>query len=102
MLNLLNKPSKELKENYKWNEEVKEIQSLVDERKTIDELGKRMGDTKLDELVSNHHHKIGFTNHSKQSSHKLMQLSTEIHESHKEKQRQKRESPTNSKLEFFQ
>ena len=84
---MLNKPSKELKENYKWNEEVKEIQRLVDENKIIDDLGKRMGDTKLEQLVSNHHHKIGFTNHSKQYGHKLMQLSTEIHESYKEKQR---------------
>ena len=45
---MLNKPEKDVKENYAWNEEVKEIQRIVDENKIKDELGKRMGDTKLD------------------------------------------------------
>ena len=48
VLNLLNKPEKDVRENYEWNEEVKEIQKIVDENKIKDELGKRMGDTKLD------------------------------------------------------
>ena len=38
-----------------------------------------MGDTKLEKLVSNHLQKIGYANQMTVASHKLMQLSTEIH-----------------------
>ena len=61
-----------------------------------------MGDSKLDNQVSTFHHKLGYQNTSKEIGHKLMTLSIELHKSHKEKMRNKREQQQKARIEFYQ
>lgn len=52
VLNYQNKPSQDVKDNYTWSESVEEIQKTIADRKIMDAIGSKMGDSKLESYVS--------------------------------------------------
>ena len=102
VLDLRNKPSRDLKDNYPWQESVDEIQRAIADKQIEGEVGSRMGATKLEHYVAGHLLKLGYVNTTKEAGHKLMRLSAELHESHKAKARKAKEQGPNSRIEFYE